>query len=196
MLSLFNFNKEQSDWYDNFFLSFSMYEKSLCYGRSSKSTAWRAAPWISCCMRHSCIANFQLHAVTCWRVAHRCFQATPTQTFLFKKSSSQNSTKFSSTTLEPQFVPSKSTDVSPITQIRAATIQVIDITCGIFNHLGKATTTTLESLGKGCSVVSKWTVFVALEETDLFRGLLLKSMTLIKVHKKRFLIQYFVGKST
>ena len=85
-LSLFHFNKEQSDWYDNFFLSFSMYEKSLCYGRSSKSTAWRAAPWISCCMRHSCIANFQLHAVTCWRVAHRCFQATPTQTFLFESS--------------------------------------------------------------------------------------------------------------
>ena len=26
-LSLFHFNKEQSDWYDNFFLSFSMYEK-------------------------------------------------------------------------------------------------------------------------------------------------------------------------
>ena len=151
---------------------FSMYTKSLCYGRNRKSTAWRAAPpWISCCMRHSCIANFQLHAVTCWRVAHRCFQATPTQTFLFKKSSSQNSTKFSSTTLEPQFIASKSTDVSPITQIRAATIQVIDITCGIFNDLGKATaTTTRESLGGKAVLTCQNGLFLLLWKKPTFFG--------------------------
>ena len=172
-LSLFHFNKEQSDWYDNFFLSFfNVYKIALLW---QKQKEYRLAsctpPWISCCMRHSCIANFQLHAVTCWRVAHRCLQATPTQTFLFKKSSSQNSTKFSSTTLEPQFVPSKSTDVSPITQIRAATIQVIDITCGIFNDLGKATaTTTRESLGGKAVLTCQNGLFLLLWKKPTFFG--------------------------